>query len=138
MKVLMIEPMKPPREVQIEPGLEPLQKAVGGDIQELCPFIDPVAIIANDEGKIIGLPANRALRDHEGRVYDILCGTFLIAGIEGEHFTSLSPEMMWKYKKVFKDPERFFKIGDKVIAVPFQAPKSKGRTEQKKRTTDAR
>ena len=63
MNVLMIEPMKPPREVQIAPGLEPLQEAVGGDIQELCPFIDPVAIIANDEGKIMGLPANRALRD---------------------------------------------------------------------------
>jgi hypothetical protein len=138
MKVLMIEPMKPPREVQIEPGLEPLQKAVGGDIQELCPFIDPVAIIANDEGKIIGLPANRALRDHEGRVYDILCGTFLIAGIEGEHFTSHSPEMMWKYKKVFKDPERFFKIGDKVIAVPFQASGCNRKTEHKKRATEAR
>ncbi len=138
MKVLMVEPMKPPREVEIGSGLEPLQKAVGGDIQEICPFIDPVAIIANDDGKIIGLPANRALRDHKGRMYDILCGTFLIAGIEREHFTSLSPELMKKYHKMFKDPERFFKIGEKIVAVPFQVPPGKDKTGQKKNTADAR
>ena len=63
MNVLLVEPMREPRAVQIESGLESLQQAVGGYIEAVYPFDDPVAVIVNDEGKINGLPLNRALRD---------------------------------------------------------------------------
>ena len=37
-----------------------LQKAVGGDIEVTYPFEDEVGIVLNEEGKLIGLPLNRA------------------------------------------------------------------------------
>ena len=46
----------------------------------------------NEEGKLVGLPFNRALRDEEGRVYDIVVGTFFLcrALAEGEDFDGLT------------------------------------------------
>ena len=63
MKVLAVEPGKVPYETEIEGGLESLQKAVGGSIEAVYPYEDPVAVICNEEGKLIGLPTNRALKD---------------------------------------------------------------------------
>ena len=40
--------------------------AVGGDIQAVYPYEDPVALICNEEGKLMGLPLNRALFDDDG------------------------------------------------------------------------
>ena len=45
---------------------EILQAAVGGDIQAVYPYEDPVALICNEEGKLLGLPLNRALFDDDG------------------------------------------------------------------------
>lgn len=50
MKVLMVEPGKSPYAAEIESGLKSLQAAVGGDIQAVYPYEDPVALICNDEG----------------------------------------------------------------------------------------
>lgn len=61
MKVLAVEPGKVPYETEIEGGLESLQQAVGGSIEAVYPYEDPVAVICNEEGKLIGLPTNRAL-----------------------------------------------------------------------------
>jgi len=56
MKVLMVEPGKSPYAAEIESGLKSLQAAVGGDIQAVYPYEDPVALICNEEGKLMGLP----------------------------------------------------------------------------------
>lgn len=45
MKVLMVEPGKTPYEAEIEGGLNSLQAAVGGIIQPVYPYEDPVALI---------------------------------------------------------------------------------------------
>ena len=79
MKVLIVEPGKAPYAAEISAGLEALQNLVGGLIQALYPFEDTVAIIANDEGKLLGLPWNRPLFDEDGQIYDIFVGTFLVA-----------------------------------------------------------
>lgn len=50
-----------PCETEINSGLEALQKAVGGHIQAVYPYEDPVAIVCNEEGKIMGMPLNRRL-----------------------------------------------------------------------------
>lgn len=122
MNVLLIEPLKEPRPIQIESGLESLQQAVGGDIQAVYPFEDPVAIIVNDEGKNIGLPPNRVLRDENGRIYDILPGNALIVGLGEENFTDLSPELMNKYSEYFKVPEQFWNKGGKIIVTKCPVP----------------
>ena len=117
LNVLMVEPGKTPYQTDIAPGLESLQKAVGGYIQEVCPFDDPVAIVCNEEGKLMHLPANRALYDENGCMYDILVGKFLVVGLGEESYADLSPALMDKYRQHFKDPERFMKIAGQIVAV---------------------
>ena len=125
MKVLMVEPGKIPQETDIEPGLSSLQ--VGGHIQAVYPYEDPVTLICNEDGKLIGLPLNRALRDDAGEVYDILAGNFLITGLGEEDFSDLSPDLMEKYKEQFLAPESFVRIGGKILAVkqPVPSPEDK-------------
>lgn len=63
--VLLIQPGKYPKTVTIEDSLEAMQELVGGDIEEYMPFDDEAAIICNEEGKISGLPLNRAIYAEE-------------------------------------------------------------------------
>ena len=75
MTVLLIEPEARPKVVTMETGLKPLQEAVGGYIEAVYPFDDPVALIVNEEGKLDGLPLNRALRHKNGEVCSIRIST---------------------------------------------------------------
>ena len=101
-KILIVEPGKASYAAEIPAGLESSQKLVGGLIQALYPFDDPVAVIANDEGKLLGLPWNRPLFDEEGNIYDILVGTFLVTGLTEDDFGALSDEQIQKYTEVFR------------------------------------
>ena len=65
--------------------LHEMQQMVGGPIQALYPWEEPVAIVCNDEGKNMGLPLNRVLEN-----YDIIAGAFFVCGIQGENFSSLT------------------------------------------------
>ena len=99
--VLLVEPMKFPEVVKIHNDLEGLQAVVGGLIQPIYPFDDPVALVGNDESKLLGMAPNRLLKDANGTPYDILCGPFFICGLGREDFTSLKPEYIEKYTKMF-------------------------------------
>ena len=101
-RVLIVEPGKAPYAAEISAGLAALQEKVEGLIQALYPFDDPVAVIANDEGKLLGLPWNRPLFDEDGNIYDILVGTFLVVGLTEDDFGSLSDELIQKYTEVFR------------------------------------
>ena len=68
LSVLKIAPGQYPQQVEIDNDLKALQQAVGGSIDAVYPFADPVAIICHDEGKLMGLPLNRALRDENGQI----------------------------------------------------------------------
>ena len=59
--VILVEPGRYPKLIEIEDTLEAMQSLVEGDIEEYMPFEDEVAIICNDEGKMNGLPLNRAV-----------------------------------------------------------------------------
>ena len=224
--VLLVEPNKYPKMVEIDDTLEAMQEVVGGDIEEYMPFEDEVAIICNEEGKLIGLPPNRAIYaepemveltyseladrfrnaesegkkhlagyivfsqesfnkpyDEKSRTYavssdnkafkaglggysiygscldgsdpcvrldgymrgenaweiekcylkedsremlDIICGKFFItyAPFEAERFQSLPPDLAEKYREKFKYPERFARVNDKIVAVPFKPAKA--------------
>lgn len=121
-RVLLVEPLEKPRLVTIEHTLENLQGLVGGTIQAVYPWEDPVALICNDEGKLMGLLPNRLLED-----YDLVCGTFFICGLGRENFTDLSDELAEKYTKKFRYPEMFFRMEDGHISCirlgSFEKPK---------------
>lgn len=117
--VLLVKPNMYPQKVQIGVELEDLQKAVGGDIEVTYPFEEPVALVMNEEGKINGSLLNRALRDEQGNIYDIVAGDFLVVGLGEEDFTSLSPELMKKFEEQFHQPESFVRMGRKIMALPL-------------------
>ena len=224
--VLLVEPDRYPRMIEIDDTLEAMQAVVGGDIEEYMPFEDEVAIVCHEEGKLIGLPPNRAIYaepetveltyseladrfrnaesegkkhltgyivfsqesfnkpyDEKSRTYavssdnkafkaglggysiygscldgsdpcvrldgymrgenawkiekcylkeasremlDIICGKFFIchAPYEAERFQSLPPDLAEKYREKFQYPERFARINDKIVAVPFKPAKA--------------
>ena len=117
-KVLLVEPEERPKVVEIGTGLEDLQHAVGGDIEVVYPFEDRVGLIVNEEGKLIGLPLNRALRDENNEVYDIIAGSFLVAGLTEDTFGSLTEEQIGKFEGLFHQPETFVKMGRSIMAIP--------------------
>ena len=96
------------------------QAEVGGDIAASYPFDDPVGLVLNDEGKLIGLDLNRSLRDEHGEIYDIVAGTFLVVGLGPESFASLPPDMIQKYTEQFKRQELFASINGQIVSVPVE------------------
>lgn len=226
LKVVILEPGKIAKEAEIDDTLEAMQLVVGGRIEQLMPFEDEVAIVCNEEGKLIGLPLNRAiyteqevdmsyseLKDKfrtaerngqhmqgyvvftedsfdkkyplEARTYvvssdnkayrpnmggysiygssldgtdshvrleaymsdekggkdgwkiercytkeremiEIIAGTCFLcyAPSSSEKYLSMTPKLMNKYKEMFKLPEKFYRMGDEIKAVPYQ-PKHK-------------
>ena len=108
LKVLVIEPAKKPYVKEIDHSLEEMQKIVGGSVQSTYPFEELVGLVCNDEAKALpGFYPNRALRDETGKIYDIICGTFFIAGLGEEDFCSLSDELIEKFRGMYDTPELF-------------------------------
>ena len=131
LSVLKIAPGQYPQQVEIDNDLKALQQAVGGAIGASYPFaVDPVAIVYNDNGKLMNLPLNRALRDENGEMYDAVAGTFLVVGLGEEDFASLSPELTQKYEELFHQPETFIRLGRQMLVLPV--PDENVRTETAK------
>lgn len=123
-KVVLLEPSKVAKETEIDASLEGMQSIVGGLIEPGYYFEEPVCIIVNEEGKMLGLALNRGVYDDKKELVDIIAGTAFICGCSGENFESLSDEQIKKYLKQFKYPEKFFKVNDQIKGIPFN-PKSK-------------
>ena len=100
MKVLVVEPQKPCRVQEIE-SLADMQQLVGGDIEAVYPFQELVAVVCNADGKLLGLPMNRPLLDKDYLPYDIIRGTFFVAGLGQEDFISLTDEQIQRYKSLY-------------------------------------
>ncbi|MDT4376971.1 DUF3846 domain-containing protein [Blautia coccoides] len=124
--VILVEPGKYPKKIDIEDSLEAMQEVVGGYIEEYMPFEDDVAIVCNEEGKMNGAELNRAVYDKDGELMDIVAGKFFLcyAPIESETFQSLPKDMENKYREKFKYPERFSMRG-KAIEVTQYKPTPK-------------
>lgn len=100
MKVLVVEPQKPCRVQEIK-SLADMQQLVGGDIEAVYPFQELVAVVCNADGKLLGLPMNRPLLDKDYLPYDIIRGTFFVAGLGQEEFISLTDEQIQRYKSLY-------------------------------------
>lgn len=110
MNIVIVEPGASPRTAVISHDLPSMQAVVGGLIQAIYPFEEEVALICNDEGKLMGLPPNRVLRHPKtDEIYDIVVGTFFLcaAPADSENFESLTEEQLQRYTKYFSTPEFF-------------------------------
>ena len=104
-----------------------LQHEVGGYIQAVYPFAEPVAIICDEEAKLTGKPLNRALRDEDGDIYDIVAGKFFIVGLGEEDFSSLHPDHIKKFSDLFKTPELFVRMNGKLVVLPMEEERVKAK-----------
>ena len=121
MRVIVVEPKKKPMVQDIGSDLESMQKIVSGLIEAVYPFDEPVALICNEEGKLLGLPLNRALRDDEGNVYDIISGTFFVCAAppDSDHFAGLTDQQVKTYMERFSVPEMFLNVGGNLFVLPY-------------------
>ena len=117
---LVVEPGKRPYTKKIQPGLKSLQREVGGYIEAVYPFPEPVAIVCRETGKLDGCPLNRALRDEAGAIYDVIAGTFLVVGLTEEDFGSLSPELLQAFTQRFQKLEAFAMVNGELLAFPLE------------------
>lgn len=113
-RVLVVEPGKRCHAREVPDELEALQNIVGGSIEAVFPFPDPVALICNGNGKSLGLPINRPLLDRQGQPCDFIRGRFFIAGVQGENFISLTDEQIRRFRSMFNS----------LLVLPEKGPRS--------------
>ena len=110
MTILLVPPGQQPKKITIDGTLAAMQRIVGGPIQAVYPFEKPVALICHEEGKLLSLPLNRALRSPDtGEIYDIIAGDFFLctAPPDSDRFESLTNDQLEQYTQVFRIPELF-------------------------------
>lgn len=134
MKIVLVEPGKPSRAAEIDGSLASMQQLVGGTIQAVYPWEDRAALVCNDEGKLIGLPLNRAIED-----YDVIAGTFFVCGLSEDNFAGLTEQQLERYQKMFECPEMFLQTPEGMVCLRCVAgpevakahkPKSKDEPER--------
>ena len=121
MQVVVVEPKKKPMVQDISSDLESMQRIVGGSIEAVYPFDEPVALICNEEGKLLNLPLNRALRDDAGNVYDIISGTFFLCAAppDSDRFAGLTDQQVKTFMERFDMPEKFLNVGGEMFVLPY-------------------
>ena len=123
MRIIIVEGGKRPYEAELEHDLESMRRCVGGNIEVVYePGGRDAALICNDEGKLLSLPLNRALRDEEGEIYDIIAGTFFICGAPPDSESFTSDEQVDYWLKRFAKPEFFVRVNGQIICVPVEEP----------------
>ena len=115
--VVACYPGKTAQVIELKDGLKGMQQFVGGCIEAVYPFSDPVAIVCNEEGKINRMELNRAVDGETGEMIDIIAGPMFICSLGEEDFASIRGEMLKKYLEKFKHPETFIKIGNDILAM---------------------
>jgi hypothetical protein len=116
--IILVEPNKPARVVQIEDELESMQAIVGGLIQTYYPYADDVAIICNEESKYNGSSLNRAILSSDGEILEIIRGTFFVTGLSTENFASVPEDLIDKYLNIFRYTHTFWRFGGGLMVLP--------------------
>ena len=82
--------------------------------------------VCNEDGKLDGLPLNRALRDSDGDIYDIVAGNFFIVGLGQNDFTDLPHDLAEQFAEQFRQPEIFMHVDDKIVVEPMPEEQTQG------------
>lgn len=93
MNVIIKEPCEEPFEISIPNELSTLQELVYGYIETIGLDTDLV-LICNEDGKLMGLPRNIRLLDKNGKEVDVVCGTVIVTGVDGDEFDSLTDKQI--------------------------------------------
>ncbi len=102
-KVLVVEPLNVPISIRLEANIFNLQNISGYRIKIICPFNDNVAIVSN---YLCETSPNRTIYgEYFAEDRNIIYGTFLICGIQGNRFISLTDEQIDKYANIFWEQE---------------------------------
>lgn len=112
--VILVEPGKYPKQIEIEDTLEAMQTVVEGDIEEYTPFADDVAIICNEEGKMNGMTLNRAIYSEPENVemsYPELKAHLRQAEKERNHTVGYIVFTADSFDKPYTEEERTYVVG---------------------------
>lgn len=117
MKVVLVEPRKRARVVEIDHTLEAMQKIVGGYI-ETFQLDDEVYIVCNEEGKMGGYQPCRAIW-YEGELIEIIFGTFFICAApwDSENFESLTDDQAQHFAEQYKAAEYFIRTPNGISVI---------------------
>ena len=77
-------------------------------------------MLCQEGGRECGLEWNRALYNGRGQVYDVIAGTFLVAGMDGDNIVSLPDDLVNKYSRRFQTIEVYAQVGERTVM--FQVP----------------
>lgn len=129
LEVVILEPGRPAYIGLIGNTLQDMQKFVEGYIEVSYPFGDKQAcIISNDEGKLLGLLPNRALRlnmadkSESDKMYDFIAGKAFICGLTEDSFCSLSKSDLQEFKQQFFQPEIFYRTAQGIESQKVEPP----------------
>ena len=118
MQVIMLEPDKAAYLKEIGNDLASMQEEVEGYIEIIYPFEDQyVGLVCNEEGKLNGLPLNRAIIDKDGEIIDVIAGKAFLCDCSADELQSLNPELTEKYLKMFEHPVKFILFNGKLITI---------------------
>ena len=116
MNILIIEPGKHPRKAVVSNTLSSLQEIVGGYIQAVYPWDDPVALVCDEEGLLKQYAFNRLVAPEVA-----IFGTCFICGLGEEDFADLPEAMLEKYAALLHTPQALVRTPMGVIAIPMDA-----------------
>jgi len=119
MRILICEPGKHPRKADVPHELKSLQDIVGGTLQAIYPWNEPVALVCDDEGLLKNYPFNRMIGS-----CNAIMGTFFICGISDEDFSDLSDELMVRFEKELYYPQTLLKTPLGYIILPLDEQRS--------------
>ena len=120
--VVMLEPGRIAKPMKIDTSLESLQRIVGGYFEAYYPFEEPVCIVCNEEGKINGMPLNRAVYSEPRQIdvtYSEMCKAFRKAEEDGRHMEGYVVFREDSFNKPYSEESRTYVISSNNKA--FQA-----------------
>ncbi len=112
MNILIVEPGKHPYPADIPHTLEDMQQIVGGHIEIVCPFTDPVVLVCDEEGKLKDYEPNRLIPG-----LDIIAGTFFLAGIDDDDLADIPENLIPKYERIFGAPQGFVRSPQGILMI---------------------
>ena len=112
-KVVMLEPGKMAKSMVIDSSLESMQKIVGGFIEPFYGFSEPVVLVCNEEGKLNGMPLNRAIYAEPEDVemtYGEMRELFRSKEDEGKHITGYVVFSQESFSEPYSELSRTYAI----------------------------